>query len=171
LLSVGTEDVKGNELTQDAFKLCKLVNLNFIGNVEGHDLFSNGVDVVVADGFVGNIVLKTCEGLANSMFRWFRQELTKNPKRQLGALLAKGAFRSIKQRVDPDVHGGAPLLGLNGNVVIAHGSSGERAIANAIGQAVLAVQNRMNQSITREILAAHERLGGVQDRPHTPVHA
>lgn len=151
LLSVGTEDVKGNELTQETFKLCKVVDMNFIGNVEGHDLFANRVDVVVCDGFVGNIVLKTCESLANSLFRWLRHELTKNPKRQLGAVLAKGAFRTIKQRVDPEGHGGAPLLGLNGNVVIAHGSAGERAIMNAIGQAVRAVQHHVNQLITEEI--------------------
>lgn len=154
LLSVGTEDVKGNDLTQDTFKLCRQVPLNFIGNVEGHDLFANGVDVVVCDGFVGNIVLKTCESLATSIFRWLKSELIKNPKRQLGALLAKGAFRTIRHRTDPESHGGAPLLGLNGHVVIAHGSSRERAIVNAIGQAVHAVQNRVNQTIAREIAAA-----------------
>jgi len=154
LLSVGTEDVKGNELTQQAFKLCERADLHFIGNVEGHDLFANRVDVVVCDGFVGNIVLKTCESLAANMFRWIKTELTKNPKRQLGALLAKGAFRAIRQRTDPEAHGGAPLLGLNGNVVIAHGSSRERAIMNAIGQAVQAVQHRINQAITRELSAA-----------------
>lgn len=154
LLSVGTEDVKGNDLTQEAFKLCQQLDLNFLGNVEGHDLFANQVDVVVCDGFVGNIVLKTCESLASSLFRWLKSELTKNPKRQLGALLAKGAFRAIKQRTDPESHGGAPLLGLNGNVVIAHGSSGERAIMNAIGQAVKAVELRVNEIIAREIKAA-----------------
>lgn len=158
LLSVGTEEIKGNDLTQEAFKLCKRMDLNFIGNIEGHDLFANRVDVVVCDGFVGNIVLKTCESLATNIFRWLRRELKKNPKRQLGALLAKGAFRTIRQRTDPESHGGAPLLGLNGNVVIAHGSSRERAIMNAIGQAVKAIQNRINLVITREIAAASVRL-------------
>lgn len=153
LLSVGTEDVKGNELTQETFKLCRRLPLNFIGNVEGHDLFENGVDVVVCDGFVGNIVLKTCESLATSLFKWLRRELGRSAKRQLGALLAKGAFKSIKQRVDPEMHGGAPLLGLNGNVIIAHGSSRERAIMNAIGQAVRSVQQRINQHITEEVAA------------------
>jgi glycerol-3-phosphate acyltransferase PlsX len=171
LLSVGTEDIKGNELTQETFKLCKQVDLNFIGNIEGHDLFANGVDVVVCDGFVGNIVLKTCESLAGSMFRWLRQELTKNPKRQLGALLVKGAFRTIKQRVDPEAHGGAPLLGLNGNVVIAHGSSGERAITNAIGQAVATVKNRINQVISREIEEACRKLMASDMGPPVPVPA
>ncbi len=154
LLSVGTEDVKGNDLTQETFKLCRQLPVNFIGNIEGNDLFDNGVDVVVCDGFVGNIVLKTCESLATSLFKWLRKELTKTPKRQLGALLAKGAFRSMKQRVDPEAHGGAPLLGLNGNVVIAHGSSRERAIMNAIGQTVRAVQHKVNQLVTREVAAA-----------------
>jgi glycerol-3-phosphate acyltransferase PlsX len=154
LLSVGTEDLKGNDLTQETFKLCKQLHLNFIGNVEGHDLFENGVDVVVCDGFVGNIVLKTCEGLATSMFKWLRKELSRTPKRQLGALLAKGAFRTMKQRVDPENHGGAPLLGLNGNVVIAHGSSRERATMNAIGQAVRAIQHQVNLVLTREVAAA-----------------
>ncbi len=154
LLSVGTEDVKGNELTQETFKLCKQLSLNFIGNVEGHDLFENGVDVVVCDGFVGNVVLKTCESLATSIFKWLRRELSRSAKRQLGALLAKGAFRAIKQRVDPEMHGGAPLLGLNGNVIIAHGSSRERAIMNAIGQAVRAVQLKINDHIAREVAAA-----------------
>lgn len=153
LLSVGTEDVKGNELTQETFKLCRQLPLNFIGNVEGHDLFENGVDVVVCDGFVGNIVLKTCESLATSLFKWLRRELGRSAKRQLGALLAKGAFKSIKQRVDPEMHGGAPLLGLNGNVIIAHGSSRERAIMNAIGQAVRSVQQKINQHITEEVAA------------------
>lgn len=166
LLNIGTEAVKGNELTQETFKLCKQVReINFIGNVEGHDLFTNRVDVVVCDGFVGNIVLKTCEGLAANMFRWIRKELTKNLKRQIGALLSKGAFRSIRQRVDPEVHGGAPLLGLNGNVVIAHGGARERAIMSAIGQAAIAVKNQINQVITREITAANQQLPACQPRP------
>lgn len=170
LLSVGTEDVKGNDLTQGTFKLCREVDMRFIGNVEGHDLFSDGVDVVVCDGFVGNIVLKTCESLATSIFLWLKAELTKNPKRQLGALLAKGAFRTIRHRTDPESHGGAPLLGLNGQVVIAHGSSRERAIMNAIGQAVKAVQSRINHHITREIARAAQTLQN-SPRPEHPAHA
>ena len=119
---------------------------------------------------MGNIVLKTCESLAANMFRWIKTELTKNPKRQLGALLAKGAFRAIRHRTDPEAHGGAPLLGLNGSIVIAHGSSRERAIMNAIGQAVQAVQHRINQVITRELSAAAP-LGGGQSRLSASAHA
>ena len=158
LLSVGTEDVKGNDLTRETFKLCRQVDLHFIGNVEGHDLFLNRVDVVVCDGFTGNIVLKTCEGLAAGLFRWLRRELTKSPKRAMGAMLAKGAFQSIKRRIDPETRGGAPLLGLNGHVVIAHGSSGEHAIKNAIHQAVQAIQSGFNQTLARKITAATEQL-------------
>ncbi len=158
LLSVGTEDIKGNDLTREAFKLCKQVDLNFLGNVEGHDLFTNRVDVVVCDGFVGNVVLKTCESLAGGIFGWLKQELTRNPLRQAGAWLARGAFRTIKRRVDPDTHGGAPLLGLNGHVMITHGSSRERAICNAIRLASEAVRNQINQTIAREIAQANDRL-------------
>ncbi len=101
VLSIGTEDSKGNELTLEAFQLCKLLDLNFVGNVEGHDLFKNRVDVVVCDGFVGNIVLKTCESLATGIFSMLKRELTRNPKRKLGAFLAQNAFRTIKHRMDP----------------------------------------------------------------------
>lgn len=158
ILSNGTEEIKGNELTLEAFKLCKQLDLNFVGNVEGHDLFANRVDVVVCDGFVGNIVLKTCESLATAMFAWLKRELTASPVRKLGALLAKDAFRTIKRRIDPDNHGGAPLLGLNGNVMIAHGSASERAIESAIRETIDAVRNNINQIMTQEVHRANERL-------------
>jgi glycerol-3-phosphate acyltransferase PlsX len=158
ILSVGTEDSKGNELTLEAFRLCKLLDLNFIGNVEGHDLFTNQVDVVICDGFVGNIVLKTCEGLAMAMFLMIKRELKANPRRQLGALLAHNAFRSIKRRMDSEDLGGAPLLGFNGTVTKAHGSARERAIANAIRVTTDNVQHHVNQIIAREIARANERL-------------
>lgn len=159
ILSIGTEDSKGNELTLEAFKLCKLLELNFIGNVEGHDLFRNRVDVVVCDGFVGNIVLKTCESLALAMFSMLRSELTASARRQLGALLAQNAFRAIRRRMDPEVYGGAPLLGFNGAVLKAHGSARERAIANAIRATTDNLQHKVNQLIAQEIGLANERLG------------
>lgn len=158
LLSVGTEETKGNELTQEAFKLLKQAPINFVGNVEGHDLFTNRVEVVICDGFVGNIVLKTCECLAQEIFSWLRRELSKNPLRMLGAALARGAFRTIKRRVDSDTYGGAPLLGLNGNVMIAHGSAGEHAIMNVIRLATNATQNNINQTIVQELAATRKRL-------------
>jgi glycerol-3-phosphate acyltransferase PlsX len=158
LLSVGTEDNKGNELTLAAFKLCRQLDLNFIGNVEGFDLFHNRVDVVVCDGFVGNVVLKTCEGLATGMISMLKQELSRNPKRQLGAYLAQNALRAIKRRMDPEAYGGAPLLGLNGTVMKAHGSAREKSIMNAIRITTEALQNRINQTIADEIRLAAGRL-------------
>jgi glycerol-3-phosphate acyltransferase PlsX len=165
ILSIGTEDSKGNELTLEAFKLCKQLEINFIGNVEGHDLFKNHVDVVVCDGFVGNIVLKTCESLALGMFSMLKHELTANPRRQLGALLAQNAFRAIRRRMDPEVYGGAPLLGFNGTVMKAHGSARERAIANAIRITTENLQHQVNQRIGREIAKANERLAPAESLP------
>jgi glycerol-3-phosphate acyltransferase PlsX len=158
ILSIGTEDSKGNELTLEAFRLCQQLDLNFIGNVEGHDLFKDHVDVVVCDGFVGNIVLKTCESLAVAVFSMLKRELVRNPKRQIGAYLAKNAFQAIRRRMDPEVHGGAPLLGFNGMVFKAHGSSRERAIASALRVTADAVQHRVNEIIAREIVSANEKL-------------
>lgn len=157
ILSVGTEEVKGTDLTREAFKLCKQLPFNFIGNVEGHDLYANRVEVVVCDGFVGNIVLKCSESLANNLFGWIKRELTSNPWRTLGAMLAKGAFKTIKKQVDPDESGGAPLLGLNGNVMIAHGSAKERAIMNAIRVSTETISRNINQTIRTEI----ERAGAI----------
>jgi len=165
ILSIGTEDTKGNELTLESFKLCKQLDINFIGNVEGHDLFKNHVDVVVCDGFVGNIVLKTCESLALGMFSMLKHELTANPRRQLGALLAQNAFRAIRRRMDPEVYGGAPLLGFNGTVMKAHGSARERAIANAIRITTENLQHQVHQQIATEIARANERLGQAEQAP------
>ena len=171
ILSIGTEDSKGNELTLEAFKLCKQLDINFVGNVEGHDLFKSRVEVVVCDGFVGNIVLKTCESLAAGIFSMLKRELTTSPHRQLGALLAQNAFRAIKRRMDPDTHGGAPLLGFNGAVLKAHGSARERAITNAIGALVRHLQRQVNQTMAREIALANERLVPVETVVSPPVPA
>jgi len=158
ILSNGTEANKGTELTLEAHKLCKMVDLNFIGNVEGHDLFHDRVDVVVCDGFIGNIVLKTLESFAKGLAAWVKEEVSKNPKRMLGAILVKNALRTIKRRTDPDTRGGAPLLGLNGIVFKAHGSGVPRAITNAIGQATQAVQHRLTEIIQKEVASANQRL-------------
>jgi len=157
ILSIGTEDSKGNELTLAAFRICKQLEINFIGNIEGHDLFRNHVDVVVCDGFVGNIVLKSCESLALAMFSMLKRELTANPQRQLGALLAKNAFRAIRRRMDPEVYGGAPLLGFNGAVLKAHGSARERAVASAMRVTTENLQHKVSQLIAQEISRAGER--------------
>jgi len=162
ILSIGTEASKGNELTLEAFRLCKHLDLNFIGNVEGHDLFQNRVEVVVCDGFVGNIVLKTCESLAIAIFGLLKRELTANPRRRLGALLAHSAFRNLKRRMDPEVLGGAPLLGFNGAVLKAHASARERAVASAIRLTADNLQQKVNQTIAREIGRANERLAELE---------
>ena len=158
ILSIGSDDSKGNELTLEAFKLCKKLDLNFIGNVEGHDLFKDHVDVVVCDGFVGNIVLKTCESLAVGMFSMLKRELMHTAQRKLGAYLAKGAFHSIRRRMDPEVYGGAPLLGFNGLVFKAHASARERAVTSAIRVTANAVKTQINQTIARDIAAANKIL-------------
>jgi glycerol-3-phosphate acyltransferase PlsX len=165
ILSIGTEDSKGNELTLAAFKLCKQLDINFIGNVEGHDLFRNHVDVVVCDGFVGNIVLKTCESLAMGMFVMLKRELAANPRRHLGALLAKNAFRAVRRRLDPEDHGGAPLLGFNGVVLKAHASARERAVASAIRISTETLQHKVNQRIAEDIAQANEVLSGTHATP------
>lgn len=165
ILSIGTEETKGNELTLEAFKLCRQLDLNFIGNVEGHNLFRGEVDVVVCDGFVGNIVLKTCESLASAMFSMLKYELAATAKRKLGALLAKNAFRAMKKRMDPDNFGGAPLLGFNGAIMKAHGSARERAIATAIRVSTRNIQQHVNEAIAREIAVANQRLALLEVAP------
>ena len=168
LLSNGKEESKGNDLTKEAFKLCKQINLNFIGNVEGYDLFANNVDVVICDGFVGNIVLKTCEGLALGMVAMLKKELSRNPKRQFGAYLAQNALRAIKRRMDPEGSGGAPLLGLNGIVMKAHGSARERSIMSAIRITTEAIHSQINQVIAKEIQSATKRLAATKPDASTP---
>jgi len=166
VLSIGTEECKGNDLTLEAFKLCKKLDLNFIGNVEGHDLFKDHVDVVVCDGFVGNIVLKTSESLAVAMFSMLKRELMHTAQRKLGAFLAKGAFHAIRKRMDPEVYGGAPMLGFKGLVFKAHGSARERAITSAIRVTCDAIQHRVNETIAREIVEANKKLSAAE-----PVNA
>jgi len=171
VLSIGTEENKGNDLTLEAFKLCKKLDINFIGNVEGHDLFKSRVEVVVCDGFVGNIVLKTCESLAVGIFTMLKRELKTNLGRKLGALLAQNAFRTIKKRMDPEAYGGAPLLGFNGAVMKAHGSARERAIASAIRVTTESLQHRINQIIAEQIARANERLVAAETPVSAPVPA
>jgi glycerol-3-phosphate acyltransferase PlsX len=121
-------------------------------------LFKDHVDVVVCDGFVGNIVLKTCESLAVAMFSMLKRELTQNTKRKLGALLAQSAFQAIRRRMDPEVYGGAPLLGFNGMVFKAHASARERAVASALQVTADALRHQVNEIIAREIARANEKL-------------
>ncbi|GAB4247062.1 MAG: phosphate acyltransferase PlsX [Candidatus Methylacidiphilales bacterium] len=151
LLSNGTEESKGNELTRQTLPLLKKTPVDFIGYVEGHSLFEGRCDVVVCDGFVGNIVLKCCEDLARSTFGWLKQELVQNPIRMAGAFLARGAFQAIKKRTNPDEYGGALILGVNGVCVKAHGSSSVLAIVNALRVASEAIDLGVNAKIVAEI--------------------
>lgn len=171
LLSNGTEETKGTELTKEAYKLCKQIDINFVGNIEGHGLFANQAEVVICDGFVGNIVLKTCESLALGMVSMLKRELSRNPKRQLGAYLAQNALRAIKRRMDPEAYGGAPLLGLNGTVMKAHGSARERAIMNAIRITTETIQHQITQVISQEIQRANERIAVNKPDASTTVTA
>ena len=159
ILSNGTEDSKGTDLTREAARLCRQVKMNFIGYVEGHDLFSDRVDVVVTDGFTGNIVLKSMESMGTALINLLRRELTSNPIRKVGAALAQGALRNIKRRMDPEAYGGAPLLGLNGTVIKAHGSARAKAILNAIRVATETIQHKINDIIIREVGQANAGLG------------
>ena len=155
LLSNGEEDTKGNAVTKEAFGMLKNSFPNFIGNVEGSDIFKGESDVVVTDGFIGNIVLKTSEGAAETIGRLIKDEINKSGILQkIGALLLKPVFKGLKKATDYAEYGGAPLLGINGCVIIAHGKSNSKAIKNAIFQAVKYVENDVTGKI-KESLKAH----------------
>jgi len=151
LLCNGTEEGKGNELTRQSYELLKSAPVHFIGNVEGHGLFEGAADVVACDGFVGNITLKTAEALAKSTFKWIKEEITSNPIRMAGALLARGAFQSIKKKTNADEYGGALLLGVNGICVKAHGSSSVHALFNSLRVACEAVTQQVNPHIVEAL--------------------
>jgi glycerol-3-phosphate acyltransferase PlsX len=156
LISLGEEDVKGTELTKEVFKMLRATSLNFRGNIEGRHLFENPVEVVVTDGFVGNVILKTSESIAVAIFTWLRHELKRNPKRAVGAALAKDAFRTIHRKTNYEEYGGSPLLGLNGICIIAHGASTPLAIKNALRVAVESVEHQVNPHIIEEVQRYHE---------------
>jgi len=132
LLGIGEEDAKGNELTKETFRNLKSLHKNFIGNIEGKDIFNGEADVVVCDGFVGNIALKISEGLAEATTKMLKDEISKRVSGKLGYMLLKNAFRSFKRKIDYSEYGGAPLLGINRLCIISHGRSTPRAIRNAI---------------------------------------
>jgi glycerol-3-phosphate acyltransferase PlsX len=156
LMSIGGEDVKGTDLTKEVFKMLKQSQLNFRGNVEGHDLFDDPVEVVVCDGFVGNVILKTCESVAGAVFEWLKHELTKTKVRMAGAYLARNAFRTIKKKLNYEEYGGMPLLGVNGICIIAHGASTPLAIKNALRVAAESIEHQVNPHIVEEVRRYHE---------------
>ncbi len=151
LLSIGEEETKGDQLTQEAHQLIRdaapRAGLNFIGNVEGRDINAGTVDVVVCDGFVGNVILKTSEGLSKMILGTLRQELTASPISAVGALLAKGAFDRVRKQLDYEEYGGVPVLGVNGVSIISHGRSKAKAIKNAIRVGMQAADARLPEMI------------------------
>jgi glycerol-3-phosphate acyltransferase PlsX len=155
LLSIGEEETKGNALTLAAFQLLKQLPLNFVGNVEGRDLYNGEVDVIVADGFVGNVALKISEGVANLVRTALKESLKATITRQVGALLSRSAFTDFKKRLDHTEYGGAPLLGLKGVCIITHGSSNANAMKNAIRVAAEFSQRGVNDSIERGLASLH----------------
>jgi len=156
LLSNGEEESKGNSVTKEAFKILKEKFNNFVGNIEGGDIFKGEVDVIITDGFVGNIVLKTSEGVAEIIGKLIKQEIESSGILQkIGALLLKPVFNGLKKATDYAEYGGAPLLGVNGCVIIAHGKSNSKAVKNAIFQAVKYVENDVNKKI-QESLKVHK---------------
>jgi glycerol-3-phosphate acyltransferase PlsX len=158
LLSIGEEPEKGNQLTLEAHRLLAATDLNFGGNAEGRDLLTGAADVVVTDGFTGNVALKVTEGTIQSLLEGLREEITSTAVGKLGGLLIRPAARRLRKRLDPDTYGGAYLLGLRGLAVIAHGSSSRRAITNAVSLAARGVEKdvvgRLTQNLGGSVLAS-----------------
>ena len=166
ILSIGEEEHKGNELTREAMPLLKQLPINFIGNVEGQDLYTGHADVIVCDGFTGNVALKVSEGLVKTIKSLLRESLEANLTRQLGYALARGAFEDFRKRVDYSEYGGAPLLGVKGGCVICHGRSNAHAIKNAVRVAREFYEGGVNKEIEatlvkglEEEMSAAESLG------------
>ncbi|WP_028842821.1 phosphate acyltransferase PlsX [Thermodesulfovibrio yellowstonii] len=157
LLSIGEEGSKGNELTKEAFKLLKSSRLNFVGNIEGKDIFFGQADVVVCDGFVGNIVLKVGEGLAEALMKMLKREIADIITGKLGYMMIKPAIKSFRKKVDYSEYGGALLLGINGTSIICHGRSSAKAIKNAIKVATEMVKKQIYTRISESLNQTEER--------------
>lgn len=153
LLNIGEEESKGTEVLKEAYKLLRESPLNFIGNIEGRDFFTGKVDCIICDGFVGNVVLKMCESVLETSIAIISRELKKNPVTIMGAWLCKPAMASIRRETNYEEAGGAPLLGVNGTVIISHGISSAKAIRNAIRVAAEIVSQRVNEHIVEQITA------------------
>ena len=157
LMSIGEEDSKGTDKTKEAFKTLKDTGLNFIGNVEGRDVFNGTVDVIVTDGFTGNVILKVSEALAEMVENLLREEIKRTLQASVGFLLSRSAFRRFKQRLDYSEYGGAPLLGVKGCVIICHGRSSAKAVKNAIRFASEFSKRRLAETIQAQIAELHSR--------------
>lgn len=161
LLNIGEEKSKGTDMVKEAYRLLESSGINFVGNVEGRDVFAGVVDVVVCDGFVGNILLKFGESIVSFTTNVLREEIRKSPVATLGALLMKGVFRTFRRRLDYAEYGGAPLLGVNGVVIISHGKSSVPAIRNAINMARRLVAYNVNQHIEERFRETAGRIARV----------
>jgi len=157
LLSIGEEEGKGNELTKETYRVLKETGLNFIGNAEGRDVYNGNADVVVCDGFIGNVVLKASEALGEFVSTTLREELTRTWKRKIGAMLARSAFDGLKKRMDYSEYGGAPLLGVKGGCIVCHGRSNAKAIKNAIRVARNFAINHIDEKIGSRVNDLHKR--------------
>ena len=162
LLSIGEEEGKGNELTKETYRVLKETGLNFIGNAEGRDIFNGTTDVIVCDGFIGNVVLKASESLGELVSKMLRSEVTRTMKRKVGAFILRDAFIDIRKRMSYDEYGGAPLLGVNGGCIICHGRSNAKAIKNAIRVAHEFAANQVDAKI-------RERIGELHRREHDSI--
>src|SRR6516162_5736401 len=158
VLSIGEEESKGNELTREAYKLIKELPMNFVGNVEGRDLYNGKADVLVCDGFVGNVALKISEGMVETVRFLLKQSLQATITSQVGFLLSRKAFTDFKKRLDYSEYGGAPLLGIKGVCIISHGSSNGNAIKNAIRVAAEFANSKLNHVIEQQIAEASSQL-------------
>src|SRR5919202_5086325 len=158
--------MKGIELTKEVFKMLKESALNFRGNIEGRHLFEDPVEVVVCDGFVGNVILKTSESIAVAIFKWLKHELVRTPIRKAGAFLAKDAFLQIKNKTNYEEYGGSPLLGVNGICIIAHGASTPLAIKNALRVAAESIEQQVNPHIVDEMRRYNETPAALEPAVH-----
>jgi len=165
LLSIGEEESKGNDLTREAYQLLKRLPLNFVGNVEGRDLYNGNLDVIVCDGFVGNVALKVSEGMVETVRYLLKESLRSTITRQVGFLLSRKAFDDFKKRLDYAEYGGAPLLGIKGVTIISHGSSSAVALKNAIRVAAEFSRRHINAKIEQDIAATRARQAAAAEMP------
>jgi glycerol-3-phosphate acyltransferase PlsX len=151
LLSIGEEETKGTEFVRECHKLLSESNLQFKGNIEGRDIFAGNIDVIVCDGFVGNVVLKVAESIGWAIADLLKAHLKKNLLTKIGAIMSMQAFKGLKRQIDYAEYGGAQLLGVDGRCIICHGSSNAKAIKNAINVAAEYVEHKVNQHIVEEL--------------------
>jgi glycerol-3-phosphate acyltransferase PlsX len=170
-MSVGEEAGKGNDVTREAYAILKETPLNFIGNVEGRDIFSGKADVIVCDGFIGNVSLKAVESAAEALLHFMKDEISKSAMAKIGYLLARPAFRAFRRKVDYAEYGGVPLLGVRGTAIVCHGGSSARAIKNAVRAALEFNRHNVNDRIRDEIvtLTPRERAGSGPASPGDPA--